>query len=366
MRQVVGALWGVWLMMALAGSAAAQTADMTKQANLGALGSAMARQILSDRTGTEIAPDTVYGALTDLNTDGYPEVFAYRDPSDCSGPDCGLFLFSLDGKDPADLFQTASGIRQRSLDELGFINQKRGGYFELAFGDQQISWRGDGYALAGSFPATTLDTTRIRSLCEALDDFDFYFTRAGVDVKTGRGTICGCLGARFGTLGVQQDALDRYAALVAARADDDFSNDEAALEPVAALSREIDDARQGCMVQNGWDYWNWPFAQNDGDAEQVELTYDTYIKSCARADWLDDHRKVGSHARALGTCGCAARKLTANGFKQAELDAVGQLYAGDLAEKEVDAIRPDAVSLSDELLDRCLAEIPSVAAKAAD
>ena len=88
------------------------------------------------------------------------------------------------------------------------------------------------------------------------------------------------------------------------------------------------------------------------------LAFDAFLSACSSQDTLIPNRKIGSADRALGLCGCLARRLAVQGFDQPMLNGLASYYRSEIGEAEVDAISPDVLPLSDSESERCLSGMP--------
>ena len=354
MRSILAA---ILLLVAVPAALAQDAAQNVAWANRTGVATAMARALFEARGEAQAAAEV--GAIpVDLDFTQTGLLLTLRNHAGCTGFGCGIQLFRLEGDTYREILGDAGNVRATPPNEIGLVNQMRGGFLDLRFGQDHLSWNGRSYADVSTFPVTTPETGRFTASCVQQDVDNYALEQAGVEKATGRKTICECVGARMGSLGLQQADVDRYAEYVAATLDDDYENDYVLEEALGPLKGEMDSARRGCIVQSGWGNWSFSFGTADPQDPQQPLSFAAFLPACLADGWVVGDSKIGTPDRAIALCGCLGRKVAASGASQAALDGVGSFYGGAIAEDDLAAIDPGLLELSDSLSSQCVRELP--------
>lgn len=319
--------------------------------NRQALADAMGRMLIGKAVGRPFAPGDVVGGDSDLNLDGFAEMFVYLAANPCDGTDCGLFLFALIGDQYREVLGTVSGARTSSPNSM--IDRKRNGYLDIRFGTVEAGWDGSRYVDVTTFARSTLNADAYMAACLAREDNDYAFQQAGADIQSSRDVLCRCKAERFADFGFAQADLDAYLDYIKE------PNNYAASKAFDARLASAGDIETGCLVEHGWSSWTQPMGSDDAKEPQKPLAFDAFLQTCSSQDWLIANRKIGSADRALGFCGCLGRKLAAKGFEQPMLDGLASYYRSEIGESELDAISKDVLPISDSESESCATGMPA-------
>jgi hypothetical protein len=340
----------VCLWAAGAGALLAQPADIVA-ANRQALADAMGRVLVRKLIDRPLAPTDVIGIDTDLNFDGFREAFVHVAANPCNGLDCGLFLFVLVGDEYREVLGAVPGARTASTNSA--LDRKRNFYLDLKFGAVEAGWDGNRYVDVTTLPRSVINGGAFISACMRRDNNDYEFGKAGVDIQSGRDIICRCKAERFADFGIPQADVDLYLGYLEIGTFDDAHSGPA----FEALLTKASDIEMGCLVEHKWT--SWIVLGIDPTSEpQKPLAFDAFLDACISQDTLIPNRMIGSADRALGLCGCLARRLAVKGFDQPMLDGLASYYRWEIAEPEVDAISTDILPLGDSESERCLSGMP--------
>ena len=326
-------------------------------ANRTGVATAMARALFTAR-GDARAVAEVGAIPVDLDFTQTGLLLTLRNHAGCIGFGCGIQLFRLEGEAYREILGEAGDVRATPPNEVGLVHQMRGGFLDLKLGPRHLSWNGRSYADVTTFPTTTPETRNFVALCVQQDVDNYTLEQAKIDQTTGRKTICGCVAERMGSLGLPQADVDRYAEYIAATLDDDYDNDYVLEEALGDLKGEMESARRGCAVQQGWANWAFSFASGDPREPQQPLSFETFLPACLADGWVVGDSKIGTPDRAVALCGCLGRIVAASGANQAALDGIGSFYGGTIAEDELAGIDPGLLELSDSLSGQCVRELP--------
>jgi len=310
---------------------------------------AVARKLFSDlvarQIGAPVAADKFWAYEVDFNLDGFSEIYGFVDEAGCDGVKCGLFLFVLQGDGYRELLGELAGARLTDPAKVSLGNFKRSGFIDLQLDGRIVSWDGQRYVDAGTFPATQLDAAVYLDACAKANPDD------AVPADAVSGSPCQCRFERFQAIGFTQDQLDHVV-------EGDYSDGD---DPNAysRMYATISDVVIGCEISMGRAQWQ-PAYFTHGDKEQTQvLTFDAFIDTCKGQEWVVDQRKIGSPDRAEGLCGCLARELPTYGVTQGQLDLVTGYYAGVASENDLDADAPDLLDSHDAASEACLQQFPS-------
>ncbi|MGX5848900.1 hypothetical protein ACWGTO_17660 [Mesorhizobium sp. PL10] len=333
----------------ICGAAAQQQPKNIPWENSIAIAKKMAVSLLDRQTGVKGLPLTSFAIDVDLNLDGFPEIFAYRDQPGCDGTTCGNFLFVLEGDSYREVLGDIPGARLVPQDKISLGTFKRNRYFDIHSDQLTIGWNGERYADISTLPTTSLNGDTFIAACRT--------SRTSEPPEDGEAeraaTDCQCQFNRFQAVGFSQADLDLYVASLGKN----FVYPSGDKEPAwQALSGNASDVAIGCEVASGGSQWPQAY-MNHGDQPPQKLDFYAFLDACPARDFILGNRKVGTPDRALGLCGCLAREMPTQGMTQAGLDLVTRYYRDEISDS--DAETEDALAMHDKASEACLSGFPA-------
>ncbi len=333
----------------ISGAHAQAQADDAQWQNSRAIARKMAVGLLERQTGSkDVAPNTL-AIDVDLNLDGFPEIYAYRDQPGCDGTTCGNFLFVLKGDSYREVLGDIPGARLVPQDKFGLSFFKRNRYFDIQADKVTIGWNGERYVDISTLPTTSLNGDTFIAACEK--------SKTSEQPEEGEAeraaSDCRCQFDRFQAVGFSQADLDLYAASLDKNFVYPSGDKEAAWQTVSGNAY---DAATGCEVASGRSQWPQPYI-NHGDQPPQQLDFDAFLDACPSRDFIVSARKIGTPDRALGLCGCLAREMPTQGITQAGLDLVTRYYRDEIS--DTDAETEDVLAMHDKASEACLMEFPA-------